>query len=338
MKFNLFLLVGLLPFLGLSQQEYNKQDTPYSVSKIYDTDEYSAFTDLVRFNGVFYCSFRVGSDHAGGEDGKVRIIRSKDGDNWENVALLEKSGIDLRDPKLSVTPDNKLMVIMGGSVYENRKLMDRIPQVSFSDKAGINFSHPQAVKFLPEGEFDDSWLWRVTWHKDTGYGINYQIKDKDRWTIFLLKTTDGKSFEKVSQIDVDGLPNEATIRFDEDDNIYVLIRREGGDKYGVIATSPWPYTNWSYNKMDCRLGGPNFLFLNDSELVIGTRKYTGKVQTHLLVTDLTGNIRKTIILPSGGDTSYPGLVIWKDILWVSYYSGHEGTPNIYLAKVPLREL
>ena len=38
-------------------------------------------------------------------------------------------------------------------------------------------------------------------------------------------------------------------------------------------------------------------------------------------------------LPSGGDTSYPGLV-WRDgVLWVSYYSSHEGKTSIYLAKV-----
>jgi hypothetical protein len=40
-------------------------------------------------------------------------------------------------------------------------------------------------------------------------------------------------------------------------------------------------------------------------------------------------------LPSGGDTSYPGLVWHDDFLWVSYYSSHEGKAKIYLAKLRL---
>jgi hypothetical protein len=50
------------------------------------------------------------------------------------------------------------------------------------------------------------------------------------------------------------------------------------------------------------------------------------------------DVEKSIIepilrLPSGGDTSYPGLVWHDNLLWVSYYSSHEGKTNIYLAKV-----
>jgi hypothetical protein len=41
-------------------------------------------------------------------------------------------------------------------------------------------------------------------------------------------------------------------------------------------------------------------------------------------------------LPSGGDTSYPGLLWHNDMLYVSYYSGHEGKTSIYLAKVKIK--
>jgi hypothetical protein len=311
---------------------------PYTVEKIYHTDEYSAFTDLIRFNNFFYCSFRVGSDHAGGEDGKVRIIRSGDGENWENVALLEKRGIDLRDPKLSVTPGKKLMIIMGGSVYENRKLLGRKPHVCFSDQSGLVFSDPQEVAFANGAGSEFSWLWRVTWNKNVGYTVDYQIDDEDEWKIFLMRTTDGITFENIVQLEVDGKPNEATVRFDKKNNVRVLIRREGGDKNGVLAHSKYPYDSWNYNKLDFRLGGPNFVFRGNDKLIIGTRKYQGKVQTHLLVTTLTGEIKKEIILPSGGDTSYPGMLIHKNKLWVSYYSSHEGNSSIYFTAIPLHDL
>ena len=41
-------------------------------------------------------------------------------------------------------------------------------------------------------------------------------------------------------------------------------------------------------------------------------------------------------LPSGGDNSYPGFVWYKDRLWTSYYSSHEGKTSVYLAKIALR--
>jgi hypothetical protein len=40
-------------------------------------------------------------------------------------------------------------------------------------------------------------------------------------------------------------------------------------------------------------------------------------------------------LPSGGDTSYPGMVWHEGILWMSYYSSHEGKTSIYLARIRL---
>ena len=48
-----------------------------------------------------------------------------------------------------------------------------------------------------------------------------------------------------------------------------------------------------------------------------------------------GTLTEFLTLPSGGDTSYPGLVWHDDQLWVSYYSSHEGKTSIYLARVKL---
>jgi hypothetical protein len=45
---------------------------------------------------------------------------------------------------------------------------------------------------------------------------------------------------------------------------------------------------------------------------------------------------RLIKLPSGGDTSYTGLVWHKNVLFVSYYSSHEGKTSIYLVKVKVK--
>ena len=65
------------------------------------------------------------------------------------------------------------------------------------------------------------------------------------------------------------------------------------------------------------------------------RFFNGKTpKTKLASLDVEKNTIEPILeLPSGGDTSYPGLVWHDDSLWVSYYSSHEGKTNIYLAKV-----
>ena len=43
--------------------------------------------------------------------------------------------------------------------------------------------------------------------------------------------------------------------------------------------------------------------------------------------------KPVLTLPSGGDCSYPGMVWHDGLLWISYYSSHEGQTNIYLARI-----
>jgi hypothetical protein len=45
--------------------------------------------------------------------------------------------------------------------------------------------------------------------------------------------------------------------------------------------------------------------------------------------------RPLFSLPSARDTSYPGMVIRDDILYVTYYSSHEQKTAIYFAKIRL---
>ncbi len=309
------------------------------IKKIWDKGQHNAFTDLIRFRNFYFCVFREGSGHVPGTDGVIRILRSADLNEWESVALLEKSGIDLRDAKLSVTPEGRLMVIMGGSVYKEGKLLGRMPHVSFSDKSGTKFSSPEKVTIDPDLVSWGDWIWRVTWYEGTGYGIDYQIGPQERngpAALCLVKTRDGKTFEKVSEIELDGFPNEATIRFDHAGNMYVLIRRELEDKMGVWALSSPPYNRWKFIKLGYRLGGPNFVFTKEERVIMGTRVYEENgTYTGLFLGNKAGVFEKILRIPSSGDNSYPGLVLEKNRLIVSYYSSHEGKTAIYLAIIPI---
>src|SRR3954468_15397540 len=136
-----------------------------SVEKIWDRAPHNAFTDLIRWHDRWYCTFREAEAHVGG-DGRLRVLGSADGRRWEPIALIAEAGIDLRDPKLSITPDDRLMIVAGGSVYEGKTLKGRQPRGTFS-KDGRDWTAPQRV--LTEGE----WLWRVTWHDGKCYGVTY---------------------------------------------------------------------------------------------------------------------------------------------------------------------
>jgi hypothetical protein len=72
---------------------------------------------------------------------------------------------------------------------------------------------------------------------------------------------------------------------------------------------------------------------------MGSRVHDGKeVFTGIYTGDKTGRFQLAMRLPSGGDNSYPGLLLEKKRLIVSYYSSHEGKSAIYLAVIPLNKL
>ena len=78
------------------------------------------------------------------------MLESTNGEKWESAALIRESGIDLRDPKLSITPDDRLMIVGGGSVYEGTTLKGRQPRACFS-KDGREWTTPERV--LSEGDW-----------------------------------------------------------------------------------------------------------------------------------------------------------------------------------------
>ena len=329
-------IVALLFRTAIGQESTMPQ---FPSRMIWNGAKHCAFTDVIQFKGKFYCTFRESSvGHIPGKttgegDGVVRVLCSLDGEKWESVALLQRKTFDLRDAKLSETPDGRLMVLMGGSVYVDQKLVKRIVQVSFSDENGQNFSAPKNVEIDPAIRSDLDWLWRVTWHEGVGYGVVYQPITSD-WKIFLVKTTDGVHYQNVTQLDVPGRPNEATVRFTPTGEMQMLIRREAGDCGAYFGTAKAPFTDWTFVNCGTSLGGPNFIYLPDGRILAGGR-VNGKTGIGFLEKD--GHFKLYSILPSAGDNSYPGFTIRDGKVYVTYYSSHEGNTAIYLSVIPLEE-
>jgi hypothetical protein len=303
-----------------------------SMQRIWDRAPHCAFTDLLRWNDQFVCAFREGQAHVSA-DGKIRVLTSPDGQSWESSALVELEGFDLRDAGLSSTPDGRLM-LMGGAAP--RKTDDESSPtgtfVSFSDDART-WTKPAVV--VEPGR----WLWRATWHDGKAYGVSYAAGTKDRFAA-LLASDDGLRFDAiVPRLLDEGNPTEAVVRFDAQNKAYCLQRRDGAapKNSALLGTSKPPYTTWQWHDLGIYFGGPNFIQLPDRRWIAAGRVVGANgPKTELALVDVEKNTLAPFLeLPSGGDTSYPGLVWYDGVLWVSYYSSHEGKSNIYLAKVAI---
>ena len=303
---------------------------------LWDASPHNAFTDLVRWRENFYCTFRESDTHVYGVDGKVRVLVSGDGEAWETFAVLGRDGVDLRDPKLSVAPDGRLMLLAGGSRYEGKELAGREMLVAFATSAGsATFGEMQRVEIDPQIATPGDWLWRVTWHGETAFGVVYQAGTA-RNRAHLVASADGVHYKLVQRFDLPGKPSEATVRFGDGGKMLIVIRNDGGDYFGRLGSASPPYTDWDWRAIDHRLGGPDFCQTPDGKWLLGTRRYSNPPRTVIGTLDPdSGHFEPQILLPGAGDTSYPGMLVHDGVLWVSYYASHSGKSAIYLAKIGL---
>jgi len=316
----------------------------FTVRKIWDKAPHNAFTDLIRFDGKFYCTFREADSHAVrtiADFGKIRVLVSNDGEVWQSFALIDKKGYDLRDPSLSIAPSGKLMLFMGSSLYNGIKIASVHCQVSFLDQKKNSFSDPEPVKYDKKVNSDLNWLWRITWFKGKAYGVVYQLdKGTGQSKIYLVESKDGVNYSLVTPLEVEGSPNETALNITPEGKLALLVRREGKNEDGLYGESSFPFKKWNWVHTGFKLGGPKFIFAPSGEMLIGTRTFSKKGEwlTGLLVSDKTGSFRQIFEFPSKGDCSYPGMLIYNDILYFSYYSSHQGKPSIYMAQIPLSQL
>ena len=266
--------------------------------------------------------FREGKGHVS-PDGSLRVITSVDGEKWESAALLTSEDSDLRDAKITVTPDGRLL--LSGAEAMNQPVDYKHQSLTWLSPDGRNWSPGYEVADR------DFWLWRITWHRGKAYGFGYGC-GKDNRSIRLYTSTDGKRFDTLLKGDFDaGYPNETSMVFLEDDTCYCLLRCGGPGRLGVAKP---PYTAWDWKDLGVSIGGPHMIRLPDGRFVAAVRLYDGGARTSLCWLDAEeGSLTEFLKLPSGGDTSYAGLVWHEGLLWVSYYSSHEGKTAIYLAKV-----
>jgi len=298
-----------------------------SVAKIWDAGKHNAFTDLLRHNQRWYCVFREGAGHVS-SDGTVRVLASDDGERWESIAQLSSSDGDLRDPKICVTPGGKLMIttVLATPKDETTKHQSR---VYFSDD-GQTWQGPHDI-----GD-KNFWLWRTSWQDGVAYNLGYGTHEQRQARLYSSK--DGLTF--MSLVDDLGVknekPSESALAWDTSTGrAYCLLRCEN-PKIAQLGTAAAPYKEWTWHELGQMFGGPNLIRHESGAWIAAGRIYKPAVYTAVCWLDIENHkLVELAKLPSGGDTSYPGLAWHDGLLWMSYYSSHEGKTSIYLAKLKI---
>ena len=299
---------------------------------IWDQAPHCAFTGLTEYKGKYYCCFREATTHmpSSMEDyGKIRILESSDGEKWSSVGLIGDKDYDLRDPKLTVTPDNRLMLLYRCSNFIDGKFSGRKNEARFFleklTTEQLSFTKSQEVSIQGDKILSSYWLWRVVWHEGVAYGVAYGANKKP----LLVKSIDGINYKLITTLNIQG--NEADIEFLEDGRMMIVSRAVSGN--GYIGTASFPYTEWSWYDSRYLIHCPDIITLDGQQFVAG-RGLDGTMLYH---------VKDCVLEPiytfpgGGGDNAYPGVIRVGDELWMSYYAG-VGNISIYFAKIPIGKI
>jgi hypothetical protein len=284
-------------------------------------------TDLTFWNGYFYLCHQTSPYHMGSSRSQLLLWRSTDARNWEKVIEFRAPQWEYRDPKFGqigvrlfiyALPNVSRMAEPVKTVYTSS--LDGVTWSPISDIA------PEGWLFWRPKTLDDK-IWYVTayWHE---HGRSQ-----------LLKSTDGVEWETVSYIWEGERNDETDFDFMPDGRILATARLEGhggmsGDPTSstLIAVAEPPYTQWTYAKSYVtRLDGPCLFPYNGRIYAVG--RYQASFFPRLLEQGGIFSRKRTSIflveperltrltdLPSAGDTSYAGIAIRDDEMYVSYYT------------------
>ncbi len=316
-----------------------------SVRRVFDNGEHNAFTDLCRFQGRYYLTFRsCPQGHMIYSTSSIIVLASDDTRQWHQVHRFHVKNRDTRDPHFLVF-HGKLFVYTG-TWYAGKdkptvhEINDHLGYAVWTDD-GTTWHGPVML----EGTYGH-YIWRAAAFGNKAYLCGrrkhefihtYSRAERDRWIeSAMLESDDGLIWRKAALFQ-ESYGDETAFQFAPDGSVLAVCRSGGGRNAQVCRSTP-PYQKWQRKDLDRYIGGP-LLAKWQGHYLVGGRKTIGKAVTTLywLVGDRLEEIAE---LPSGGDCSYPGFVeTGPGRAIVSYYSSHEKDAHgktitaIYLAEL-----
>ena len=346
-----------------------------SIKKIYSDGRHNAFTDIESWKGTYYVTFRNAASHARpGHYGDVLVIRSSDLESWEVCARLSVGeGHDDRDPALLNMGDELGVFFASSSARVPGALLYEGPS-SKSNRAIQSygaFTSDGAVWSTPQPVYEpDMWVWQVEAFKGVYYGAVQNLERR----FWLIRSTDGRHWETVSEFPSDALkPTEAGLWVTEDEVMHMVIRALGNPNMALLGRNEPPYKGWKLKELNYTVHSPVIRPVGDALWVAG-RAFTEqlppsmvppepspeKIESltrrderlakspqdwHTAVWRIVGDqLEPILVLPSRGDNAYPGMVVEKDRALICYYSQHdvdegpEPKPGEHASEIYLAEI
>ncbi len=301
-----------------------------NIRRVFHNGEHNAFTDLVRFHGKFYLTFRSCPDgHMVHPTASVIIMASDDAKHWEQVHQFHVKHRDTRDPHFLVFQD-KLFVYTGtwysGETTIPVKDYDLNLHLGYAawSEDGVAWHSPVML----EGTFGH-YIWRASTFGERAYlcgrrKANFDAGPRgegDTVESLMLESDDGLIWRKRAVFQEER-GDETAFQFEADGSV-IAIGRRGGANAQLLRSQP-PYKEWDRQDLDRYIGGPLIVRWGD-RYVVGGRKSIGdsgpKMSMYWMV---DGALHEFAELPSGGDTSYPGFIALSPTQAImSWYSSHE---------------
>lgn len=322
-----------------------------STKKIYTSEgkerQYNHTTNMDFWHGKYYVVFRQAIHHMGSQNGRIVLLESSDLENWTSSILFDLPGDD-RDPKLFSTPDRLF-------VYATTNVAD-FTVVTYTDN-GTKWNKPKKVPGMDGFSF---------WKPKVQNGVYYCAADNLSKS-YLLKSTDGINWQRVSVITNQNVPSETAIVYLEDGRCIAFMRQNVEMTLPGFAIAGPPYTSWDY-KFDRT--GPVLFSGHAAErfgdtIVVASRAMLGKKpgywdypldptfspadtgqRTVLYTFDvetMSLKLKPENILPTerGGDSSYVGIVsTGPDTAVLCWHDGHviyhqPNPSDIWMARIKI---
>lgn len=340
-----FAVVGLCPSTPTAAATPEVQVE--NIRRAFHNGEHNAFTDLVRWQGKFWLTFRSSPEgHGVFPSGSVIVLTSDDTKTWRQVHRFSVAERDTRDPHFLIFKG--MLFVYTGAAYVGKEQVRGTEWNAHYGYAtwttdGTNWAKAKAL----EGTYGH-YIWRAAAFDDKAYLCARRwrghIPGSDRTTMeaALLESDDGLTWRFRSFIqETEG--NETSMLFQPNGTLLSVSRTN--NSYAILGRTPPPYQDWTRQTLNGYIGGPVLARWGDRFVVGGRRRVgpEGKAVTSLMWLDGT-NLTTFAELPSGGDNSYPGFVELDDGRGlISWYSTHEKGPDgkpftaVYLAELALKK-
>jgi hypothetical protein len=315
-----------------------------AIRRVYHDGNHNAFTDLARFQGRYYLTFRSCPDgHMIFPSSRIVILESADAQSWRLAHAFHAPDRDVRDPHLLAFGD-ALFVYSGTWLPDGRRELNSHQGYAAWTRDGKTWHGP---RFL-EGT-QGHYIWRAASYggkaylcgrRKRGFAPSEPGEFRPLTESALLVSEDGLRFQTAGLFQ-ESYGDETAFCFEPDGEIVAVARRPLNMPAQLLRARP-PYRDWTRRDLSRWIGGPLLARWGGRYLVGGRQMLDPDQPRTALYWLRDDDLEQIALLPSGGDNSYPGFVetgAGRGLL--SWYSSHEGSGTgpapsaIYTAELEL---